>query len=114
MTHYPQVSPAEIDASIARARQLRSEFISGVAHELTRALVRRYRRRKITRHLRDLPDYLLRDIGIERRQIPLLAAVKLERQPSALARAVKKGLAVIAFTQRAVDSATDEHRKLAA
>ena len=40
------------------------------------------RRRVVRRHLAELPDYLLRDIGIRRDQISAIAAGKLVRETS--------------------------------
>ena len=114
MTSRHTVSNAEIEAGITRARLLRSRYQSRLARDLTNALIRRYRRREAARAVAALPDYLLDDIGIARAEIPALAQGTLERRPSALARAVRRGLAFLAFTQRAVDPATEEHRKLAA
>ena len=69
MTSQFTVSQAEIEAGIARARQLRSEYLTGLAHAMTKALVRRFRRREAARALADLPDYLLDDIGVRRDQL---------------------------------------------
>ena len=78
MTQFPTVSRADIEAGIARGRQLRSRYLAeraqGLAEALTKALVRHYRGREIGRYLEDLPDYLLKDIGIARTQIPAVAA----------------------------------------
>jgi uncharacterized protein YjiS (DUF1127 family) len=108
------VSHAQIEAGIARARQLRSEYLTQLAQTMTKALIRRFRRREAARALDDLPDYLLDDVGIARAEILAVADGTLKRRPSALARAVRRGLAALDFTQRAVDPANEEHRKMAA
>lgn len=114
MTSDHRISRAEIEAGIARARRLRSQYFADLSQALTKALIRRYRGREATRALTDLPEYLLRDIGIAGHEIPAIAAGTLKRRPSALARAVDKGLAAIAFARPAVAPATGRQRKLAA
>jgi uncharacterized protein YjiS (DUF1127 family) len=114
MTSLNTVSHAEIEAGIDRARQLRSRHLRRLAQGLTKALIRRYRRREAARALADMPDYRLDDIGIARGDIPALEQGTLERRPSALARAVKRGFAALDFSRRRTEPATQERRKLAA
>ena len=114
MTSIANVSRADIDAAIARGRQLRSRHLADRAHELTRALIRRLRRREIARHLEDLPDYLLRDIGIERHQIPVLAAGALRRPKSSLSAVVGRRITGIFQPKPATADAANDRRSLAA
>jgi uncharacterized protein YjiS (DUF1127 family) len=119
MTHIANITPADIDAGIARARQLRSRYLAdlaqGFADALTTALIRQYRSREIGRHLEDLPDYLLKDIGIERTQIPAVVAGTLNRPSSSLADAVRRRLGSIFGKQPAVTGGeVNDRRRLAA
>ncbi|MGH6661633.1 MAG: DUF1127 domain-containing protein [Rhodospirillales bacterium] len=119
MTRFPTVSHADIEAGIARGRQLRSRYLAeraqGLAEALTRALVRHYRGREIGRYLEDLPDYLLKDVGIQREQIQAVAAGKLRRPTSSLADAVRQRFGNIFGTQpAAVVSEANDRRRLAA
>jgi hypothetical protein len=86
MTPFTNVSRADIDAGIARGRQLRS------------------------RQLDDLPDYLLKDIGIERHQIPALAAGTLRRQKSSLAAAYHRIAGIFQPRPETVEAANDRRR----
>lgn len=114
MTRYSTVSQADIDDGVARGRQLRSNYLADRAHELTRALIRRLRRRETARHLDDLPDYLLRDIGIERHQIPALAAGALRRPKSNLAAVVGRRITGIFQPKPATADAANDRHSLAA
>lgn len=119
MTQFPTVSRADIEAGIARGRQLRSRYLAeraqGLAEALTKALVRHYRGREIGRYLEDLPDYLLKDIGIARTQIPAVAASALKRPTSSLADAVRQRLGSIFGKQPTTDGGgANDRRRLAA
>lgn len=119
MTRFPTVSQADIEAGIARGRQLRSRYLAeraqGLAEALTKALVRHYRGREIGRHLGDLPDYLLKDIGIARTQIPAVAAGALKRPTSSLANAVRQRLgSIFGLQPAAASSEANDRRRLAA
>jgi len=114
MTQFANVSRSQIEAGIARGRQLRSQYLADRVQELTRALFRRLRGRDIAYHLKDLPDYLLRDIGIERDQIPALAAGTLRRQKSSLAAAVCHRVGAFLAARPAAAEATNDPRRLAA
>lgn len=119
MTQFPTVSQAAIDAGIARGRQLRSRYLAdrarGLAEALTKALIRHYRGRGIARQLEDLPDYLLKDVGIDRAQIPAVAAGTQKRPTSRFADAVRGRLATV-FGDRPAAAANeaDDRRRLAA
>ena len=80
-----------IEANIRRARQLRSEFLAAALGRLVKAFIRWNRRHALNRRLQALPDYLLKDIGIGRGQIPALVSGALTRQASPLAEAVSQG-----------------------
>jgi len=119
MTQFPRISQADIDAGIGRGRQLRSRYLAerahGLAEALTKALIRHYRGREAGRHLDELPDYLLHDIGIERTQIRAVAAGMLQRPTSSLADAVRRRLSSIFGRQPAVaGGAANDRRRQAA
>jgi uncharacterized protein YjiS (DUF1127 family) len=119
MTQFPTVSRADIEAGVARGRQLRSRYLAeraqGLAEALTKALVRHYRGREIGRYLEDLPDYLLKDIGIARTQIPAVAAGAMRRPASNLTDAVRQRLGSIFGKQQvAAGSEANDRRRLAA
>ncbi len=112
MTQFATVTRSQIEAGIARGRQIRSQYLADRVQELTRALIRRLRGREIVSHLEDLPDYLLRDIGIERDQIPALAAGALRRRQSSLAAAIQRRQSGVVAAQPA--AAANDRRRLAA
>ena len=66
-----------------RARELRRLFIAAVAWTVD-AAARWNTRLRQRRRLGNLPDYLLRDIGIRRDQIDAVVSGSLERRPSKL------------------------------
>ena len=66
-----------------RARELRRLFIAAVAWTVN-AVARWITRHAQRRHLSDLSDYLLRDIGIRRDQIDPVVSGSLKRGPSKL------------------------------
>jgi uncharacterized protein YjiS (DUF1127 family) len=66
-----------------RARDLRSLFMAAVAWTVN-AVARWITRHAQRRHLSDLSDYLLRDIGIRRDQIDAVVSGSLKRGPSKL------------------------------
>jgi len=103
---YPSVIGVDLQALTLRARQLRAQILGGMLGEavgavlretgltaLTDALLRAHRRRRTAVELSRLDDALLRDIGVQRGDIPFFAeqAVALERsagsvRPSWVAR----------------------------
>ncbi len=119
MTQFPRISQADIDAGIARGRQLRSRYLAeraqGLAEALTKALIRHYRGHEIGRHLDELPDYLLKDVGIQREQIQAVAAGRLRRPTPGLADVVRRRLGSIFGQQPAVagDAVNDRRRQAA-
>jgi len=70
--------PIAIRASVLRSRELRRLFIAAVTWTVN-AVARWNTRHGQRRHLSDLPDYLLRDIGIRRDQINAMGSGSLKR-----------------------------------
>ncbi len=85
------VDQEAIDAATRRAHQLRSEFFTGALERVVKAFIRWNQRNALNHRLQALPDYLLKDIGIGRGQIPAVVSGALKRQPSPLAEAVSQG-----------------------
>ncbi len=75
-------------ARVLRGRELRRLFIAAVAWSVN-AVARWNTRHAQRRHLGDLPDYLLRDIGIRRDQIDTVVSGSLKRGPSKLETAAE-------------------------
>ncbi len=75
-----QVEPLTIAnrASVLRSRELRRLFIAAVAWTVN-AVVRWNTRHGQRRRLNDLPDHLLRDMGIRRDQIDAMVSGSLQR-----------------------------------
>ena len=105
-----------IEANLRRARQLRSEFLAAVLERVVKAFIRWNQRYALNHRLQALPDYLLKDIGISRGQIPALVSGALKRQASPLAEAVSQGsLSFLdAKKRRAGNTAPDTEKALAA
>ena len=105
-----------IEAATLRARQLRGEFLAGALERVVEAFIRWNRRHALNHRLQTLPDYLLKDIGIGRDQIPAVVSGALKRQPSPLAEAVSQGpLSFLdAKKRRAGDTAPETEKALAA
>ena len=96
-----------------RSRELRRLFIAAVAWTVN-AVARWNTRHAQRRRLSDLPDYLLRDIGLRRDQIDAVVSGSLKRRPSKLetAAAVVSIFGGRASPGRRAD--TDAERPLAA
>ena len=96
-----------------RARELRRLFIAAVAWTVD-AASRWNRRHGQRRRLGDLPDYLLRDIGLRRDQIDAVVSGSIERRPSKLepAAAAVRMIGDRASPRKHAD--TDAERPLAA
>ncbi len=116
--HAPRapVDQEVIKAAIRRGRQLRSEFFATALERLVKAFIRWNQRNALNRRLQALPDYLLKDIGISRGQIPAVVSGALKRQASPLAEAVSQGsLSFLdAKKRRAGNTAPDTEKRLAA
>jgi uncharacterized protein YjiS (DUF1127 family) len=84
----PEITRSQVEAGIRRARVIRSEYFSDAFSGLFRKGIKAFanwnRRHNQTRHLEDLPDYLLKDIGLERYQIDSVVSGALERDPLSL------------------------------
>ncbi len=105
-----------IDAATLRARQLRGEFFAGALERVVEAFIRWNRRHALNHRLQAMPDYLLKDIGICRGQIPAVVSGALKRQASPLAEAVSQGsLSFFGARERpAENTAPDTEKSLAA
>ena len=121
MRPHRYASPAPVDhkaieAAIRRARQLRSEFLAAAPGRVVKAFVRWNQRHALNHRLQALPDYLLKDIGIDRGLIPALVSGALKRQASPLAEAVSQGSLSFfdAKKRRAANTGPDTEKALAA
>ncbi len=105
-----------IETAIRSGRQLRSRFFAAALERLVKAFIRWNQRNALNRRLQALPDYLLKDIGIGRGQIPAVVSGALKRQASPLAEAVSQGsLSFFAAKERpAGNTAPDTEKPLAA
>ena len=74
-------SAIAIRARVLRSRELRRLFIAAVAWTVNAVASWNMRRRQ-RRNLSDLPDHLLRDIGIRRDQIDAMVSGSLKRETS--------------------------------
>ncbi len=83
-----EITQDDINSGILRARVLRSQFISaafsGAFRKGIEAVAAWNRRYNQARHLENLPDYLLKDVGIERYQIESVISDALSRDPLSL------------------------------
>ncbi len=81
----PEIARSDINAGIRRAHFLRSQFIaaalSGALRKSIEAVIAWNRQYNQARHLVNLPDYLLKDMGIQRHQIESLVSGALSRDP---------------------------------
>ncbi len=87
----PEITRSDIDAGIRRAHLLRSQFIAAALSRALRksieAVTAWNRQYNQARHLVNLPDYLLKDMGIQRHQIESLVSGALSRDPLSLSPA---------------------------
>lgn len=86
-TPSPPIERYAIDAGIRRAHQLRSQYLAALLSGLVRKIVRWSHRHALRHRLHELPDYLLKDIGIERDQIGAIVSGSLKRDALALSPA---------------------------
>ncbi len=84
----PEITRSDIDAGIRRAHLLRSQFIaaalSGALRKSIEAVTAWNRRSNQARHLVNLPDYLLKDMGLQRHHIESVVSGALSRDPLSL------------------------------
>ncbi len=86
-TPSPPIERYAIDAGMRHARRLRSQHLSVLLTGLVKKIVGWNQRHALRRRLHELPDYLLKDIGIERDQIGAIVSRSLRRDPLALSPA---------------------------
>lgn len=86
-TPSPPIERYAIDAGIRRAHQLRSQYLAALLTGLVKKIVRWSHRHALRHRLHELPDYLLKDIGIRRDQIDAVFSGILRREPLALSPA---------------------------
>lgn len=105
-----------IEAAIRRAHQLRSDFFAAALERLVKAFIRWNQRNALNHRLQALPDYLLKDIGIGRGQIPAVVSGARKRQASPLAETVSQGSISFldAKKRRAGNTGPDTEKALAA
>ncbi len=105
-----------IEAAIRRGRQFRSGVFAAALERVVKAFIRWNQRYALNHRLQALPDYLLKDIGIGRGQIPALVSGALKRQASPLAEAVSQGSISFldAKKRRAGNTDSDTEKPLAA
>ena len=76
-----------IDAGIRRARRLRSQYWNGLLTGLVKKIVGWNRKYALQRRLDNMPEYLLKDIGIRPDQVGALVSGSMRRDPLALSPA---------------------------
>lgn len=86
-TPSPPIERSAIDAGIRRAHRLRSQYLKALLTGLVNKIVGWNQRHALRRHLHELPDYLLKDIGIRRDQVGAIVSGNLRRDPLALSPA---------------------------
>jgi uncharacterized protein YjiS (DUF1127 family) len=79
------VSRADIEATAAFCCESESEGTPSVWQRLGAWLSRERRRRQTVRELSAMPDEILADVGIERAEIPVVAAALVSDRPAAAA-----------------------------
>ena len=83
----PPIAQKPIDAGIRRARRLRSQYLAALLTGLVQKIVHWNRNHLLRRRLENMPDYLLKDIGIRHDQIDAIVSGSLRRDPLALSPA---------------------------
>ena len=86
-TPSPPIEGYAIDAGIRRARRLRSQYLTALLTGLVKKIVGWNRKYVLQRRLENMPEYLLKDIGIERDQVGAIVSGSLRRDPLALSPA---------------------------
>lgn len=83
-TPSPPIERSAIDAGIRRAHLLRSQYLAALLSGLVKKIVGWNREYARQRRLDNMPDYLLKDIGIERDQAGAIVSEGLRSDPLAL------------------------------
>ena len=83
-TPSPPIERSAIDAGIRRAHLLRSQYLAALLRGLVKKIVGWNREYARQRRLDNMPDYLLKDIGIERDQVGATVSEGLRSDPLAL------------------------------
>ena len=91
----PSIERYAIDAAIRRAHRLRSQYLSALLTGLVKKIVGWNRKYAPQRRLENMPDYLLKDIGIERDRIDALVSGSLRQDPLAQSPAGSQHLTVL-------------------
>ncbi len=86
-TFSPPIQRKAIDAGIRRAHQLRSQYLTDLLAGLVKKIVGWNREYALQRRLENMPEYLLKDIGIRRDQVGAIVSGSLRRDPLALSPA---------------------------
>ena len=80
----PPIERSAIDAGIRRAHLLRSQYLTALLSGLVNKIVGWNRKYALQHRLDNMPEYLLKDIGIERDQVGAIVSEGLRRDPLAL------------------------------
>ncbi len=83
----PPIERYAIDAGMSRARRLRSQYLAVLLNGLVKKIVGWNRKYVPQRRLENMPEYLLKDIGIRRDQVGAIVSGSLRRDPLALSPA---------------------------
>lgn len=86
-TPSPPIERSAIDAGLRRAHLLRSQYLTALLTGLVNRIVGWNRKYALQRRLDNMPDYLLKDIGIERDQVGAIVSGSLKSDPLALSPA---------------------------
>ncbi len=76
-----------IDAGMRRARRLRSQYLAVLWTGLVKKIVGWNRKYALQHRLENMPEYLLKDIGIRHDQVGTIVSGSLRRDPLALSQA---------------------------
>ncbi len=105
-----------IDAGIRRARRLRSQYLTALLTGLVKKIIGWNREYALQRRLENMPDYLLKDIGIRRDQVGAIVSGSLRRDPLSLSPAGSQSAPAFqgVSTPVAENSNSEPDRRLAA
>ncbi len=107
-----KVSDVELALIIDRAHRMRAVAIASLLQDAIDAVRRQYRIMTTRRTLQSLSDHMLRDIGVERDQIPALAkALARGKAPAAAAASINTtaaGAQVLDIAPRGKDDSQKE------